>query len=612
MTESNKGPNTWQQTAAAKTANKLCLHCNEAIVDKSKSIKCSMCKKRIHFLCAESGVLNETVFRAMKLKYVMHYICTVCSPQPLKGKLTIEDANGNSQVIVQLKEQLKVKDEVVSSIRAESERMKQRNTQLEYQLSEITGEPSRKELDDKQKQLDENEVVINSLMSKMEMLKEKLHSKNQQAEQNVVISLDEKDMIIASLNKKVDTLNTQVSLLMQASRLLQKGKRPREDTRENSQEDTTVPLNEPMETNELMNDPPLVAIEKLITRLIAPLKTDIDLLKVNQHKGTNFSNEFPPIRGRPNNNGKRNEGQRNISNQRGVSGPRAVSVQGNNQNKNARATSKNRENRNLNMENKTFAEIIANSKTKPSFIRNVKINGTTQEEIDRISKHLSNNYICQDVGIKTINNKARDFITIKCKSNDDAVKLESTLKSQYGSELNITNVKDSDPKFKIIGVSMQDLSSSQILLNLKEQNDWLTNADLAYVDSFEVPNKNGFYTNIVIACDIPTLRRVLEKGSVICGLNMKKVYEHIEILQCFKCQRFGHIASACKSDPICKFCGGDHESKLCGEKQTFSCSNCIREIKNGAKINAGHKATDERCPMRSSRINGLKNFASKN
>lgn len=149
-------------------------------------------------------------------------------------------------------------------------------------------------------------------------------------------------------------------------------------------------------------------------------------------------------------------------------------------------------------------------------------------------------------------------------------------------------------------------------VNLQEQNDWLRHTTLTYVEHFDVPFKNGQYTNIIVSCDLQTLRRVLQKGSVLCGLEMKKVHEHIEILQCFGCQRYGHVAASCKAQPCCKFCGLDHLSRLCGESETFKCANCTRENKKGAKLNAGHKATDERCPMRAERISGLKEFAIKN
>lgn len=190
----------------------------------------------------------------------------------------------------------------------------------------------------------------------------------------------------------------------------------------------------------------------------------------------------------------------------------------------------------ISWQSKTFAEVVSNSRIKPSFIRNIRIKATGTEELENISSHLSRNYACQDVGIKSISSKSKDFITIKCKSEVDANKLEDTLKTQYGPKIDISKVKESDPKFKIIGVSLSDLSSSQFILNLKEQNDWLKNATITYIDSFAVPSKNGSYNNIVLTCDVPTLRRVLEKGQVLCGLDMKRVYDiniwpHIIFLQ---------------------------------------------------------------------------------
>lgn len=161
-------------------------------------------------------------------------------------------------------------------------------------------------------------------------------------------------------------------------------------------------------------------------------------------------------------------------------------------------------------------------------------------------------------------------------------------------------------------MSLPDGSPSQFILNLKEQNEWLAKADINYVEHFDVPSKRGIYTNIVLSFDIPTLRRVIEKNEVICGLDMKRVYEFIDIVQCFNCQRFGHVANACKASPSCKFCAGEHQSKLCDDKENFACVNCMRENKNGQNFNIKHRATDERCRLRGARIEGLKDFASKN
>lgn len=261
---------------------------------------------------------------------------------------------------------------------------------------------------------------------------------------------------------------------------------------------------------------------------------------------------------------------------------------------------------------KTFAEMLLNSKTQPSTIRNMRIVAQSEEDRKRIGVHLANNYACQDVGIRKITSKSVDFMTIKCKTEADAKKLEDTLKTNYGTDIDISKVKDSDPKFKIVGVALPDNSPSQFILNLKEQNEWLKNTEINYVEHFEVPSKRGAYTNVVLSCDMPTLRRVLEKNEVICGLDMKRVFEHIDIVQCFNCQRFGHVANSCKANPSCKFCAEDHQSKLCDDRENYACINCHRENKSGQNLNFKHRATDERCKLRGARIEGLKDFASKN
>lgn len=45
-------------------------------------------------------------------------------------------------------------------------------------------------------------------------------------------------------------------------------------------------------------------------------------------------------------------------------------------------------------------------------------------------------------------------------------------------------------------------------------------------------------------------------------------------LRCFKCQRFGHVASVCKGKQTCGRCGGNHEYGKCAEGTKLKCCNC--------------------------------------
>ncbi|KAK6318278.1 hypothetical protein J4Q44_G00115690 [Coregonus suidteri] len=45
-------------------------------------------------------------------------------------------------------------------------------------------------------------------------------------------------------------------------------------------------------------------------------------------------------------------------------------------------------------------------------------------------------------------------------------------------------------------------------------------------------------------------------------------------LRCYKCQRFGHVATVCKEKKRCARCGGEHEYGKCGEGVQPKCCNC--------------------------------------
>lgn len=45
-------------------------------------------------------------------------------------------------------------------------------------------------------------------------------------------------------------------------------------------------------------------------------------------------------------------------------------------------------------------------------------------------------------------------------------------------------------------------------------------------------------------------------------------------IQCYQCQRFGHIAQNCRSARRCKICAGPHHHKDCNYRSEPNCANC--------------------------------------
>ncbi|KAI1001063.1 hypothetical protein K3495_g7139 [Podosphaera aphanis] len=59
-------------------------------------------------------------------------------------------------------------------------------------------------------------------------------------------------------------------------------------------------------------------------------------------------------------------------------------------------------------------------------------------------------------------------------------------------------------------------------------------------------------------------------------------------MQCFNCQRYGHIAKMCTAEAKCGKCAGEHNTRECSGKQEVRCSNCGKK----------HTSWDQSCPVR--------------
>jgi hypothetical protein len=94
-------------------------------------------------------------------------------------------------------------------------------------------------------------------------------------------------------------------------------------------------------------------------------------------------------------------------------------------------------------------------------------------------------------------------------------------------------------------------------------------------------------------------------GEVILGLTAYRVEEHVAVLQCFQCLRFGHKSTACRHKERCKRCGGAHVAKEC-TAQTSKCVNCVDARLPGT----AHSATSSSCPVFKRRMAEKKQWVS--
>lgn len=96
----------------------------------------------------------------------------------------------------------------------------------------------------------------------------------------------------------------------------------------------------------------------------------------------------------------------------------------------------------------------------------------------------------------------------------------------------------------------------------------------------------------IVEAPISVFRKIVTDGWVVMNLTRVRVDEDEDVVRCYKCCRFGHVAKFCQQEVSCYRCGGKHEGKECQSKRV-NCVNCERVRLEKRE----HEANDWRCPV---------------
>lgn len=269
----------------------------------------------------------------------------------------------------------------------------------------------------------------------------------------------------------------------------------------------------------------------------------------------------------------------------------------------------------------SYARALQNSAHQSDSIRNITLKGT-KSQMEASLRSIQSDQFILDMQDLDVVRKSDTNYTIKAKDAAMAKAFHDHILKTYDGDLVIVSeVIKKQPMIKISGAKIeinQDEDTEELKSSIQDQiffqNSWLPhNSDLQVIEVYTISNPRMAYTNIIITTSLECHDALLKRGHIKLGFGNCRLSEHIDLIQCQTCNRYGHFRHTCNFPANCKRCGQAHDKSFCTATNAQPhCHNCSLENENGANYNTRHHTNDNRCPTRINRINALKAQALKN
>lgn len=256
---------------------------------------------------------------------------------------------------------------------------------------------------------------------------------------------------------------------------------------------------------------------------------------------------------------------------------------------------------------KTISEAVADSNkpAKPSFAGIVKSNSVVvvkpkkQDQSSLVTKkHLRENIDPIDLPIADIRNTANGGLIIECVDSDASDKLFKNVSDKLSEDYNVNISKKRLPKIKVIGLS-EELAFTEIERNLVTQNpDVFTNkSNIKVLHCFKLKKGSSLF-GIRVEVDGESFVKLMNNSPKLrIGWDVCSVYECFDLVRCFKCCGFHHMADKCTAEVICFKCSGNHKRAVC-TSTIECCTNCKSAASTlNMEIDTSHSAFSNDCSV---------------
>ena len=200
------------------------------------------------------------------------------------------------------------------------------------------------------------------------------------------------------------------------------------------------------------------------------------------------------------------------------------------------------------------------------------------------------------LAIKEVFFKPNGEAILRCNSHTSSTILLETATKSLGDKYEAEMQKALKPRLRISGFANK-IEEVEFLSNLRKQNELPNNAEIKFIRSNS--------SSVIIETDALTFEKLINLRRVNIGWERCSVREFIDVLRCFHCAEYGHIASSCTKPVCCPKCAGGHERKDCTSSyaKCINCHNANSSVQNkDVLLDVDHPSWSPSCPIQQQRI----------
>lgn len=243
---------------------------------------------------------------------------------------------------------------------------------------------------------------------------------------------------------------------------------------------------------------------------------------------------------------------------------------------------------------------------QPSFVIKPKTKQNTNVTKSDMIKNI--NPVSSNISLTKVVNVSDGGVIVSCADKDNCDKFKQLVDEKLAEKYTIREIPVLHPRVKIVGIS--EKISDEALINrlmVQNKNEISPNSDLKLISLAPLKRNNNIF-QAVIQCDITTYQRIMLQGKLFVGYDYCRVFDAIDLMRCYKCCGYHHLAKNCRSPIfICPLCAQNHQMNDCpktGSNYCINCHNFNKSSDNPVPVN--HTAMSSTCHVRLQNLTKLR------